>query len=218
MNRLKGLVSFAVLIFTTIFGANLAYGQITPSADAYTNTAGSKTNYGASALLDVDGATQAAYIQFNLASIPATYTSVDIGRATLKLYVNSVPAAGSFNVDYVNGSWTESTINSSLAPVLGTTIAASVPITTADKNQFILIDVTERVIHFDRRSHGVKRAADKDVAGYGAPAERQIEWARHPHMMQKIKGAKARQLAAAQKQAGAAPQPLAAQPRLAAAK
>jgi hypothetical protein len=53
---------------------------------------------------------------------------------------------------------------------------------------------------------------------YGAPAEKQIEWARHPHMMQKIKEAQARQLAGAQKQAGAAKQPLAAQPPLAAAK
>jgi hypothetical protein len=53
---------------------------------------------------------------------------------------------------------------------------------------------------------------------YGAPPEKQIEWARHPHMMQKIKEAQARQLARAQKQAGAAKQPLAAQPPLAAAK
>src|SRR5208282_4374550 len=48
----------------------------------------------------------------------------------------------SFNVDYVNGTWAESTITSSLAPVLGTTIAASVPLVAADKNQFILIDIT----------------------------------------------------------------------------
>jgi hypothetical protein len=42
----------------------------------------------------------------------------------------------------VNGSWAESTITSSLSPVLGTTIAPSVPITAASKNQYILIDVT----------------------------------------------------------------------------
>src|SRR5580692_7585198 len=145
MNRLRVLVSSMVLIFSSSFGASLAYGQITPSADAYTNTVDSKTNYGASTLLDVDGATQTAYIQFNLASIPATYQSADIAQATLKLYVNTVATAGSFNVDYVNGTWTESTISSSLAPALGATIAASVPITTADKNQFILIDVTPAV-------------------------------------------------------------------------
>ena len=40
----------------------------------------------------------------------------------------------------------ESTISYSLAPALGTTIVASVPITTADKNQYILIDITPAVV------------------------------------------------------------------------
>ena len=53
--------------------------------------------------------------------------------------------AGSFNVDYVNGTWSESTINASNAPALGTTIVASVPLTTAEKNKYILIDITPAV-------------------------------------------------------------------------
>ena len=48
-------------------------------------------------------------------------------------------------MDYVNGTWTESTIDASNAPALGTTIAASVPLTTKDKNQYILVDVTAAV-------------------------------------------------------------------------
>jgi hypothetical protein len=36
---------------------------------------------------------------------------------------------------------------------------------------------------------------------YGAPAEKQIEWARHPQMMKRMKEMRAKQLAAAQKQA-----------------
>src|SRR5271165_5058933 len=53
--------------------------------------------------------------------------------------------AGSFNVDYVNGTWAEKTIDASNAPALGTTIAASVPLITKDKNQYILVDVTTAV-------------------------------------------------------------------------
>ena len=143
MKNLK--MKFAVLLLSTLGLLAGAFGQITPSADAYTNSAAPGTNYGANVLLDVNGATQAAYIQFNLAPIPATYTSAEIAKATLKLYVNTVPTAGSFNVDYVNGSWVENTITHNLAPALGTTIAASVPLTTAEKNQFILIDVTAAV-------------------------------------------------------------------------
>jgi hypothetical protein len=138
--KLQVLPSF---VFTlSLLAWTGAYAQITPSADSYTNTVDPTTNYGAKTLLDVDGASQITYIQFNLASIPST---TSVSQATLKLYVNSVTTAGSFNVDYVNGAWAESTIDSSNAPPLGTTIASNVDVTAADKNQYILINVTSAV-------------------------------------------------------------------------
>ena len=133
--RLVQMLVLLLLLFSWVG----AYGQITPSADAFTNTAAATTNYGANVLLSVNGAKEISYIQFNLASIPA---SANVTQATLKLYAHTVTTAGSFNVDFVNGSWAESTITSSLSPVLGTTIQASVPLTTASKNQYILIDIT----------------------------------------------------------------------------
>jgi hypothetical protein len=135
------LASLLSLILLACMGA---YGQLTPAGDSYTNTAASTTNYGAKTLLDVES-TQTSFIQFDLSAIPAGYTSADITKASLKLYVNAVTTAGSFNVDYVNGTWTESTIDASNAPALGTTIAASVPLITKDKNQYILVDVTAAV-------------------------------------------------------------------------
>jgi hypothetical protein len=119
-----------------------AHAQITPTGDSYTNTSDATTNYGAKTLLDVDGASQITYIQFNLASIPAT---ASISQATLKLYVNGVTTAGTFNVDYVNSAWAESTIDSSNAPPLGAAIASNVNVTTAEKNQYILVNVTSAV-------------------------------------------------------------------------
>jgi hypothetical protein len=118
----------AVLLLSTVCLLTSAYAQLTPSSDAYTNTADPTTNYGARTLLDVESASQTTYIQFNLSSIPAGYTSADITKATLKLYVNAPNKAGSFNVDYVNGTWSESTITSSIAPALGTTIAAQLTV------------------------------------------------------------------------------------------
>jgi hypothetical protein len=56
-------------------------------------------------------------------------------------------------VDYVNGTWTESTITADLAPALGTTIAASIPLVTADKNQYILVNVTAAVQAWLNGSH-----------------------------------------------------------------
>src|SRR5271170_766500 len=76
-----------------------AYGQITPSQDAYTSTATPTKNFGAATTLEVESSAT-TYIQFNLSSIPAGFTIADITKATLKLYVDGIPTAGSFNVDF----------------------------------------------------------------------------------------------------------------------
>lgn len=143
MTKFKTISRFAVLLLT--LSSLAAYAQLTPSGDAYTNTATPTTNFGAKTLLDVQSATQTTYIQFDLSSLPSGYTSANISKATLKIYVNAVTTAGSFNVDFVNGTWSENTITASLAPALGSTIAASVPLTTADKNKYVLIDITSAV-------------------------------------------------------------------------
>jgi hypothetical protein len=125
--------------------ATLASAQITPSADAYINTADPTTNYGASTLLDVKGSSETTYIQFNLSSIPSSFTASSIAQATLKLYVNSVTTSGSFNVNYVNGTWSEDALAAGNAPPAGAAIASNVALTTASKNQYILINVTAAV-------------------------------------------------------------------------
>jgi hypothetical protein len=141
MIRNLQLITLSSLCLLALLAAT-SQAQITPSQDAFTNSADPTTNFGANGLLDVDGASQITYIQFNLASIPA---GAKVSQATLKLYVNAVTTAGSFNVDNVNGAWSESTITHNLSPALGGSIVSGVPITTADANQFILINVTPAV-------------------------------------------------------------------------
>src|SRR5271165_3049969 len=142
MNHLK--TQLALLLLSTVCLLTGAFGQLTPIGDSYTNTATPTKNFGSATTLGVESS-ETTFIQFDLSAIPSAYTSADITKATLKLYVNAVTTAGSFNVDYVNGTWTESKIDASNAPALGTTIAASVPLVTADKNQYILVDVTAAV-------------------------------------------------------------------------
>jgi hypothetical protein len=150
-----------VLLLCPVCSLTGAHAQLTSSADAHTNTADPTTNDGAKTLLDVESASQTAYLRFDLSAIPADYTSGNITQASLKLYVNAVITAGSFNVNYVNGTWSEKTITANLAPALGTTIAASVPLTTADKNQYILaIRVRARCViscGWPRRFDGIPR-------------------------------------------------------------
>lgn len=176
----------ALVLFLGLFSCVAAYAQITPLGDSYTDTADPTANYGAKTLLDVDGATQIAYVQFNLASIP---TTASVSQAMLKLYVNSVTTPGSFNVDYVNGAWTEGTINASNAPALGSTIASGVAITTADKNQYILINVTSAVqawLDGSEANDGIALVADgtfnatfdsKESTSTSHPAELDIAFA-----------------------------------------
>jgi hypothetical protein len=136
------------LLFVTLGTLTSAFAQITPSQDSYTNTVDSGTNYGTATTLSVVSSAssiQTTYIQFDLSSIPAGYASTNVAKATLKLYVNSVSKAGSFNVDLVNGSWSEKTITSSLSPALGSTIASGVSLTSANVHDYILIDVTSAV-------------------------------------------------------------------------
>jgi hypothetical protein len=140
-NRISQL-GFVSVLCLALLAATAAYAQITPLGDSFTNTSTPTTNYGAFTLLYVVGAQGTTYIQFDLASVPAT---ASISQATLKLYVNSVTTAGSFNVNYVNGAWAERTIDANNAPALGATIASGVAVTTADKNQYILINVTAAV-------------------------------------------------------------------------
>jgi len=118
-----------------------ACAQVTPLGDAYTNTANPATNFGDGTLLHV-GATQITYIQFNLAALPAT---ASVSQATLKLYVNAVTAAGSFNVDYVDGAWAENSMDASNVPQAGAAMASDVSVTAADKNQYILVNVPAAV-------------------------------------------------------------------------
>jgi len=71
MKNSKTHILWITMLLTSLL-ATAAHAQITPSGDSYTNTADATTNHGAKTLLDVDGATQITYIQFNLASIPST--------------------------------------------------------------------------------------------------------------------------------------------------
>ena len=83
--KLRLLPTLVLLLLASWAGA---YAQITPSQDAFTNTASPTTNSGANVLLNVNGATEISYIQFNLASIPS---GASVSQATLKLYVTRSP-------------------------------------------------------------------------------------------------------------------------------
>ena len=138
----------AVVLMLLLFMAAVTYAQITPSDDSYINSAASATNYGTAVTLDLSSPADTAFIRFDLTAVPAGYTGASIAKATLKLYVNACTKAGSFNVDLVNGAWTEKTIDYSNEPALGTTIAPSVPLATTNKGTYVEIDITPALVEW----------------------------------------------------------------------
>jgi hypothetical protein len=139
------LSSLLVLMFLAVAAAS---AQITPSDDAYVNSATPTANYGAAVTLNLQSAADTGFIRFDLTAVPAGYTGSSVAKATLKLYVNSVTTAGSFNVDLVNGTWTEKKIDYSNEPAIGALIVASVPLAPASKGTYVEIDITPAVVEW----------------------------------------------------------------------
>src|ERR1019366_8836473 len=138
--------SCALSLLLTIVFATIAFAQITPSDDSYTLTSSPTANFGAATTLNVQSAGATTFVRFDLSGIPPTVTGAMVAKATLKIYVGTVTTAGSFNVDLVTSSWKENTITANDSPTLGSAIASAVPVIAADKNKYVLIDVTTAAV------------------------------------------------------------------------
>ena len=147
-NYLVDLCRRAAVLWFLLVVATVSYAQLTPSDDAYVNSTAASTNYGTATALDVSSVADTTFIRFSLTAVPASFTGASIAKATLKLYVNSVTTAGSFNVDLVNGTWTEKTIMFSNEPALGAMLVASVPLAAASKGTYIEIDITPAMVQW----------------------------------------------------------------------
>ena len=84
------------------------------------------TTLGAKTLLDVESASQTTYIQFDLSSIPAGYTGSSQGHAEALRQCRERRAASTWITSTVPGRKND---HRRSAPALGSTIAASVPLT-----------------------------------------------------------------------------------------
>jgi hypothetical protein len=63
-----------------------ASAQITPSDDTYISSTMPTTNYGAATSITVQNPATTGLIRFDLSSIPSTFTSTNVSKATLKKY------------------------------------------------------------------------------------------------------------------------------------
>lgn len=123
----------------------LGQAQNSPSDDAYVFSAQPNRNFGDSTSLVVLSPAATAFIRFDLSTVPSGYTSANIAKADLKLYVSAVEGSGTFNVDFVNSPWKETSVTFGTEPLLGNNIASDVPLTSASENTYVIVDVTSAV-------------------------------------------------------------------------
>jgi trimeric autotransporter adhesin len=141
----RGCPLYTLMLMLTSLFSLPALGQITPSDDAYTLTSSPTKNFGTATTLEVENSGAATFLRFNLSGIPSSVTGSMVAKGTLKIFVGTVTTSGSFNVDLVTSSWAEGTITADNAPSLGSAIASAIPVATANKNDYILVDVTAAV-------------------------------------------------------------------------
>jgi Collagen triple helix repeat (20 copies) len=132
--------AFRCLLWLALLSLPLL-AQAPPSADTFVSSSTPKINYGSTIALAVGPGTT-TYVRFNLAGIPA---GASISKATLRLYVDAVGKPGNFDVYQLNSGWAENTLTYNTPPPplgLSVTNGTGVSITTANWNQFLLIDIT----------------------------------------------------------------------------
>ena len=119
--------------------------------DAGINTTGVPATTGADVTFAVKGKPGKAkesvgYLKFDLTSLPTGTTATNVGKATLRVFLdNSTKEGGTFNVVAVTGTWTEDGINASNAPTLGSVIASDVAAGPELAQNFIDVDITSVV-------------------------------------------------------------------------
>ena len=133
-----GLLCGLLLLPSAVFAQSAPLTQ-----DSYV-VPGNASNYGSATTLNVGGASNdQALVQFDLTQLPAGTTSSGISKATLIVFVTKLTAAGTVNFSVANGSWTESGVNGTNAPVAAASVSSGVAINNG--SYYVAVDATAAV-------------------------------------------------------------------------
>jgi hypothetical protein len=137
--------TFLAILFAMAAFAKPASAQLPPTDDAFTNSAQPNTNFGGNTNLKVDGTTtKRVYIRFDLSGLPTGTTGSQVSKATLVVFVNTVNAAGKFDLFRVTSPWSEGAITFNSAPTLNNAADVS-NVNVSAVSAFVSIDVTPLV-------------------------------------------------------------------------
>jgi hypothetical protein len=111
--------------------------------DAFFVTA-STGHFGTTATVNVGGvAGYRGLMQFDFSKLPPGTTGASVANASLRIFVNKVPAPGGIDIYAASGSWDEATVTGTGFPTPGNTVAMNVSVSVV--NTYIVISVTDQV-------------------------------------------------------------------------
>ncbi len=143
--KLAKISAISLISLGTVSNVNAAGPVLLQDANTSNTSSQINTNLGGSPSLNVAKGKD-SFLKFAIAShFPIGTTGASVNKATLRLFVNSVKAIGTFNVYSVNNSWSESGIKNSNQPTAGQFVAGPITISQSSYQQYVEIDVTNQV-------------------------------------------------------------------------
>lgn len=121
-----------------------AQAQSVLSDDAHVSLATRNANHGTSPNLNVSS-TENVYLKFKLSSLPSNTAGSEVEKATLKVYIGKVEAAGKLELYVVEGDWNETEITANNAARLGSLLTTTDEIGPDMEGKFLAIDITSLV-------------------------------------------------------------------------
>lgn len=135
MKRTHTVKKMFVILLMILCTSATTMAQSVLSDDAHTSNLAKDldTNFGTNPNLIVS-ANNVLYLKFKLSpTLPADTQSSHIAKATLKLYVANVSAAGTIDVAELVDNWSEKTVTARNASALGDLIAGEVNVDASKK-------------------------------------------------------------------------------------
>ena len=130
---ITGMLAFQMFIPTAAVSQNLTFN---PVADSYGNAGSPGTNYGTATTLRVDDSPIVnSYLRFNVSGLAGQ--AITQGR--LLVHANSASSNGLVAKSVANNTWGETTITSSNAPAMGSSVVTSSAVVSGS---WVTLDVT----------------------------------------------------------------------------
>jgi hypothetical protein len=139
----RQLLIACLLLFTACV---VAAQQMPVSQDAFVTSARPAANTGNNATIAVQSGGTIGLLQFDLSSVPNGVTPDQLNRATLRLFDTAMTTSGAFDVFLIKSAWKEGAVTFNTLPTLaGQASTTLLKVNAANKNNFIVVDVTSVV-------------------------------------------------------------------------